>query len=444
MKYLIIALSFFLTGCLSDDDESNWDEADATTTTTSSVSVAISGSTNLVMVQSSSVSSSPGLRSPSLAAASSDCLTVGDVGSGTVKSVVTANNVTPCFKTLEKVDNSGGYAVWSEDTSNDTEKCGIINANGAVWEVSKCPKANGGFKNNKALKRVSTNIMRGISKGGDYIEYDQSTDTVAVLIDETAEIDVVQELQHTNKKSYFYKTGSTVKQMVDSISSIVPELGDKEFHVIGDKLQVLSGGQFTRGYFDGDGNVTQYPTGTAYYASSPVPTAYAAYLLSGGSQPAKPTYNGSLNNCDSHAIGDWTVMNCNSTIMKYSDATPDLDEVSLCAMGNCGSNTESVGCSTAGHYFYFTPFRDTFGDVSDYRLTRMDFINETYSHIFNINDPSSDMSAEQQANYHISSIACGSDTVTAKTATRTILINSADSTPDVNYLDIAIEAVIGE
>ena len=436
MKYLLILLTVLSMGCLEDQDAT---EVTTSTSTTNTMSLDISGKNNLVMVSSSSSSSAS--FSPSFAGSSGTCLTPGDVGNGSVASIVTSN-FTACFKKLEKVDDTGGYAVWSEDTSNDSDKCGIINADGSVWETDKCPMKNGGFKNNKALTRMSSTILRGLSTDGDYIEYDQSNDTATVLIDETNAIDTIYEIQHTNKKQYMYKLGSTAKQMVDGISSIVPELGNKEFHPIGEVLQIKDTTNFKRGYFDGDGNAANSPIGQGPYAASPVPDAYAVWAQNGGTKPIGPTYHGMLNNCLLNKIGTTTIMNCGSGFFKYSDASADLESINPCALGNCGTSAESVSCSTDNHLFFFTPFRDSSNDISDFRLTRMDMVNETYSNIFDINDPSADMSAEQIANYHIQSIACSSDSVTAMTVTRTILINNADSTPDINYLDIQVEEVL--
>ena len=436
MKYLILALSLFTFGCLQD--ESATTTSTSTSTSATVIKVDISGKNNLVMVKTSSVSSSSKLNlSPSFAASASDCLTVGDIGTGTVQSVVATSGL--CFKSLEKIDNSGGHAVWSVDTSNDVEKCGIINADGSVWETDKCPKQNGGFKNNKALIRVSSSILRGISASGDYIEYDQSADTATVLIDDTNSIDTIYEIQHTNKKQYLYKVGSTVKQKVDNISSIVPELGDKEFHPIGDKIQILDGNSFKRGYFDSDANVTQYPSGTAYYQSSPVPTAYAAWALSGGTKPTGPTYNGNLSDCQKDTIGTYNIMFCTGAIYKYSDATPDLETVSG---GTSGIGSNGISCATSGHIYYYAGSKNAAGNYVAFVLTKSDVINQTYSRIFQIEDASGDMTTEQIANYSIQSMACSDSTVTAMTATRTILINTADATPDVNYLDIAVESVI--
>lgn len=465
----VILISFFLIGCKSEEDTDTDSESPSTKTYVPLV-IDLS-SDNLVMIDNDQMASKEkttfdymyaaiNFVLPELIASDPACLTIADVGSGVAESVI--NDPTRCLKKVEKVDSNGGYIIWEEDStldaqqsgpyylvSNTVQKCGIINPDGSVWEVKKCPKKNGGFKNNKALKRVSTTKLRSLSTNGEYIEYDQSNDTETVIInDASGSIDMMIEVDHQNVKKYLYREGNTAKQSINGVVSNVPDLDGKYPHKVGTDLQFRDGNKFGRAFFDGSGDVIQGPNSGIIYRGSAVPVSLDYWYANGvapdgtGPKPYGPVINDSLNNCDSNKIGDTTVLLCPNGVYKYVDSSSDLKSVSQNILG-INSDEPYILCKTNSYLYTFSVGINI--SNSEYyvlRLTKSNIINETYERVFDIVDVTNDVTQAQIDEFKINSISCSADSVTATTNTKTIIINNADSTPDISYLDIEADGTI--
>ena len=103
--------------------------------------------------------------------------------------------------------------------------------------MNNCPKKNGGFKNNTALHYVSDTKLRGLSNGGNYLEYDTSNDITTVIVDNSdGNMDMMIEIDHPNVKKYLYKSGNDVKQKINGVVSNVPELYGKYPPKVGTEL----------------------------------------------------------------------------------------------------------------------------------------------------------------------------------------------------------------
>ena len=385
---------------------------------------------------------------PDLMAEDPACMTAVNVDSGFVESII--NDSGRCLKKVRKVDVSGdtrGFAIWEEeDATGDTvQVCGIIKPDGTVNELAmdNCPKQNAGFKNNPELHYVSPTQLRGLSNGGNWVEYDTLNDTTTVIVsDSSGDINMMLEVDRVNVKAYHFRVGNIAKKSVNGVVSNVPELDGKYPHKVGTDLQFKDGNAFKRAYFDASGDAITYQDSNILYQASAVPIAFADWLITGiGVDPQGPVINDSLNNCDSNKIGDTTILLCPNGVYKYGDSESDLSRLDICALGNCGRST-SVSCVTSNHYYIFTPFTNGSGDYTSLRLTKININNESTENIFDINDYVNGVIQSQVDYFKINSMKCTDNTVTATTNTKTIIINNADSTPDISYLDIVADGVI--
>lgn len=440
--------SIFLFSCASDKDDAPINIKGNKKLLTINLS-----SDSLVYVSQGSVPLNASFNGPNFAGGVGNCLTPVDVASGS--SIV--NDTSRCFSKIGKVDSAGGHASWRDATADEygtiievsaTGKCGIINPDGSVWEVplNKCPKKDSGFINGHYLKRVSPTKLRGISSDGVYTEYDQSTDSITVVFEDlSGPINQISESSHQSIE-FIYKTGTNVKKVINGISEIITELNNHQFHTIDGINDVVvqmsaSGSEMRRCYFDSNGILVQGSDLMAICNSLPVPNQFSDWLNSGvGPMPRGPLIQ-NLSGCEKNKIGNTTILFCNGKVYKYGDINSDLIQLNLCNLGNCG-NIESLSCSTNEHYFIFTAANDAKFINARFAFTKIDIVNETYSHIYEISDSVNGISQTDIDTRKITSISCSGSTVTATTATKTLIINNADTVPVLIESDIVAEGVI--
>ncbi len=439
-KHIMIILTLlFFSGCLdTNDSKKNL----AATKTYIPLKIDLSGN-NGVATANGTISLSSGFNRVQMALTAEECRTYSDIGTGQLESIVADPD--RCYTAIEKVDSTGGYVKWIEESTttaqqsiafapgNTTENCGIIKTDGTVFDVSSdlCPKQNGGFLNSPALTRASPTTLRGLSSEG-YIEYDQSNDTTTVIVQ--GNISQIHEVEHANTSQIIYKTGTKVIRLANDITTDIPQLENTQYHQIDTAIQFRSGTQLRRCYFDDDGVPTQGPNLMVVCNGHSEPVNFAYWIANGvdlnglAPQPTGPQHI-NLQGCESSLIGVTTVFNCDGAIYKYTDSSSDLVALNGCALGNCG-NSFSVSCTTESHFYVFTPFAP-FGIYTSLRLTRIDILNETYINIYDNID----------TDYLITEMSCSPDSVTARTATKTILIENADTTPVLTLTDIVVDEV---